>query len=73
MNEAIKNNAISNQSQPKTLSKTIYNCVVFIIAIAIVFFESIFTLVSIFKFGFLKKEILTTKSDIGFDIIIKNN
>ncbi len=43
-----------------------------IIAILMLFFEAIYILLSAFKSGFLKKEILTSNSNIGFDIIIKN-
>ena len=73
MNEALKSHEIYEQKKATTLNNTIYNCIVFIVATTILFFESIFTLISIFKLGFFKKEILTTKSHVGFDIVIKNN
>ena len=73
MNEAIKSDKDFEERKANTLKNTIYNCIVFIVATTIIFVESIFTLISIFKLGFLKKEILTTKSHIGFDIVIKNN
>ena len=37
----------------------------------IMIFESLKTLSGLFTYGILKKEILTTKSNLGFDFIIK--
>ncbi len=56
----------------KSKSLTIYNFIVSIITILILFLQSIYILLSCFRRGFFKKEVLTTKSSLGFDIIIKN-
>ncbi len=56
----------------KSKSLTIYNFIVSIITILILFLQSIYILLSCFRRGFFKKEVLTTKSNLGFDIIIKN-
>ena len=51
----------------------IYNFIITILSAIVLLVESLFILLSAFRKGFLKKEILTKKSDIGFDIIIKSN
>ena len=58
----------SNKEEKKSL---IYNFILTIIISLILFFESIYILLSAIKKGFIKKEVLTTKSNVGFDIIIK--
>ena len=45
--------------------------IIFIFFISILIFESLKTLNGIFTYGILKKEILTTKSKLGFDFKIK--
>ena len=47
------------------------NLIVFFLFIAFIFFKSLKTLSEIFSYGIFKKEILTTKSNLGFDIKIK--
>ena len=47
------------------------NLIVFFLFIVVIFFKSIKTLSEIFSYGIYKKEILTTKSNLGFDIKIK--
>ena len=47
------------------------NLIVFFLFIVIIFFKSLKTLSEIFSYGISKKEILTTKSNLGFDIKIK--
>ena len=54
-----KNNSISN------------NFIILIISIASLFFESIITIISLSKKGIFKKEILSKKTNLGFDLIIK--
>ena len=54
-----KNNSISN------------NFIILIISIASLFFESILTIISLSKKGIFKKEILSKKTNLGFDLIIK--
>ncbi len=58
-----------------TENKNLYNLIdLYILTILIIVklvLDSFKTLVQIFSYGFLKKEILTKKSNLGFDIKIK--
>ena len=47
------------------------NIIVFFLFTVFLFFKSLKTLSKIFTYGILKKEILTTKSNLGVDIKIK--
>jgi len=47
------------------------NLIVFFLFIVFLVFKSLKTLSSIVTYGILKKEILTTKSNLGVDIKIK--
>ena len=47
------------------------NLIVFFLVIVFLVFKSLKTLSRIFTYGILKKEILTTKSNLGVDIKIK--
>ena len=47
------------------------NLIVFFLVTVFLFFKSLKTLSRIFTYGILKKEILTTKSNLGVDIKIK--
>ncbi len=47
------------------------NYILLVLFILILVFNSIRTLSQIFSYGFFKKEILTLKSDLGFDLKIK--
>ena len=47
------------------------NVIIYFIFLSLLFIESIKDLLEIFSYGFLKKEILTNESNIGFDIKIK--
>ena len=47
------------------------NLIVFFLFTVFLIFKSLKTLSRIFSYGFLKKEILTTKSNLGVDIQIK--
>ena len=48
-----------------------YNFIILIFSIISLFIESTITIISFFKKGILKKEILSNKTDLGFDLIIK--
>ena len=48
-----------------------YNFIILIISTISLFVESIITIISLFKQGIFKKEILSKKTDLGFDLIIK--
>ena len=47
------------------------NLIVFFLFSVVLVFKSLKTLSRIFTYGFLKKEILTTKSNLGLDMKIK--
>ena len=47
------------------------NFIILIFSIISLFVESIIIIISLFKKGFIKKEILSKKTDLGFDLIIK--
>ena len=60
-------------SKLETKNKNIFveNLIVFFLFIVFLVFKSLKTLSRIFTYGILKKEILTTKSNLGVDIKIK--
>ena len=45
--------------------------IIFFLFVSVLIFESLKTLSGLFKYGIFKKEILTTKSNLGFDFKIK--
>ena len=47
------------------------NLIIFFLLAVFLVFKSLRTLSRIFTYGIIKKEILTTKSKLGFDIKIK--
>ena len=47
------------------------NYIVFLLLITILVFNSIKVLFELFSYGIFKKEILTLKSNLGFDMTIK--
>ena len=47
------------------------NFIILIFSIISLFFESIIIIISLFRKGIVKKEILSKKTDLGFDLIIK--
>ena len=49
----------------------IENIILFFLFTVFLVFKSLKTLSKIFTYGFIKKEILTTKSNLGVDIKIK--
>ena len=54
-----KNNSITN------------NFIILVFSILSLFFQSILIIISSFKKGILKKEVLSAKTNLGFDLIIK--
>ena len=58
---------------PKIINKNSItnNFIILIFSIISLFFESIIIIISLFKKGIVKKEILSKKTDLGFDLIIK--
>ena len=47
------------------------SAIIFFLYASVLIFESLKTLSGLFTYGILKKEILTTKSHLGFDFKIK--
>ena len=47
------------------------NFIILVFSILSLFFESIIIIISSFKKGILKKEVLSKKTNLGFDLIIK--
>ena len=45
--------------------------IIFFLFLTILIFESLKSLTGLFTYGILKKEVLTTKSNLGFDFKIK--
>ena len=55
----------------KKRSYLVDSIMIFFLLISFLVFESLKTLCGIFTYGIFKKEILTTKSNLGFDFKIK--
>ena len=60
-------NNLSNEKK----SSLVDTFIIFILFLSVLIFESIKTLSMLFTYGILRKEILTTKSNLGFDFKIK--
>ena len=70
----IKNNWINtfmSNLENKNKNLLVENIIVFFIFTVFLVFNSLKTLSKIFTYGIIKKEILTTKSNLGVDIKIK--
>ena len=52
-------------------STLVDSIIIFFFFVIILIFQSLKTLAGLFTYGVLKKEILTTKSNLGFDFKIK--
>ena len=59
-----------NLSKKKRFS-IVDSIMIFFLLVSVLIFESLKTLSGLFTYGILKKEILTTKSNLGFDFKIK--
>ena len=55
----------------KEFNKVVDIYIFTVIFLIILFYKSLRVLIGIFSYGFLKKEVLTEESSIGFDIKIK--
>jgi len=60
---------LNNKNKNKNI--LVENLIVFFLITLVLVFKSLKTLSRIFTYGILKKEILTTKSNLGVDIKIK--
>ena len=52
-------------------SSLVDSLIIFFLLLSVLIFESLKTLSELFTYGIFKKEILTTKSNLGFDFKIK--
>ena len=57
--------------KPNNKNSITNNFIILIFSIISLFFESIIIITSLLKKGIVKKEILSKKTDLGFDLIIK--
>tara|TARA_Y100000991_G_scaffold177085_1_gene139216 strand:- start:155 stop:346 length:192 start_codon:yes stop_codon:yes gene_type:complete len=55
----------------KKRNNLVDSIIIFFLLITVLIFESLKTLTGLFTYGIFKKEILTTKSYLGFDFNIK--
>tara|TARA_B100000700_G_scaffold98683_1_gene111115 strand:- start:285 stop:491 length:207 start_codon:yes stop_codon:yes gene_type:complete len=55
----------------KKNNSIINNFIISIFSILSLFLESIIIIISLFKKGIVKKEVLSEKTNLGFDLIIK--
>ena len=62
-------NNLYNKNKNKNL--LVENIIILFLFTVFLFFKSLITLSRIFTYGIIKKEILTTKSNLGVDIKIK--
>ena len=60
-----------NKLENKNKNILVENLILFFLFTVFLVFKSLKTLSKIFSYGILKKEILTTKSNLGVDIQIK--
>ena len=62
----------SNKNQKQDTNNSITNnFIILIFSIISLFIESIVVLISMFRNGILKKEILSNETELGFDLVIK--
>ena len=57
--------------KPNNKNSITNNFIILIFSIISLFFESIAIIISLFKKGIVRKEVLSEKTDLGFDLIIK--
>ena len=62
---------LENKNKNKNKNILVENLIIFFLFTVFLVFQSLKTLSKIFTYGILKKEILTTKSNLGVDIKIK--
>ena len=60
-----------NKFEKESKNNLVGNLMIFFLFIVFILFKSLKTLSMIFSYGIFKKEILTTKSNLGFDMKIK--
>ena len=57
--------------KPNNKNSITNNFIILIFSIITLFVESIIIIISLFKKGIVKKEVLSKKTDLGFDLIIR--
>ena len=60
-----------NKSKKNSNNSLVEKLMIFFLFVVFMLFKSLKTLSEFFSYGILKKEILTTKSNLGVDIKIK--
>ena len=60
-----------NKFSIKKRSSIVDAIIIFFLFVSVLVFKSLKTLSELFTYGIFKKEILTTKSNLGFDFKIK--
>tara|TARA_Y100001968_G_scaffold154884_1_gene141473 strand:- start:383 stop:586 length:204 start_codon:yes stop_codon:yes gene_type:complete len=60
-----------NKKPSKENNSITNNFIIIIFSVLSLFFESILIILGIFSKGILKKEVLSNKNNLGFDLIIK--
>ncbi len=66
----MKNHDTKN-TRTKNNNSITNNFIILIISFISLFLQSIIIIISLFKKGIFKREILSKKTDLGFDLIIK--
>tara|TARA_Y100001968_G_C19222620_1_gene650497 strand:- start:145 stop:366 length:222 start_codon:yes stop_codon:yes gene_type:complete len=70
--DLIKMESKDNKSYSiKNNNSITYKFIILIFSILSLFVESIFIIISLFRKGIFKKEILSKRTNLGFDLIIK--
>ena len=64
-------NQDTKNTRTKNNNSITNNFIVLIISFISLFLQSIIIIISLFKKGIFKREILSKKTDLGFDLIIK--
>ena len=65
------NNQGNKNTKPKNNNSISNDFIILIFSVISLFIESIIIIISLFKKGILKREILSKKTNLGFDLIIK--
>ncbi len=71
ISDRIKMEKQQNKNPNPNKNSITNNFIILIFSIVFLFIESIIIIISFFKKGILKKEILSKRTDLGFDLIIK--
>ena len=64
-------NQDNKDTRTKNNNSITNNFIILIFSVISLFLESIIIIISLFKKGIFKREILSKKTDLGFDLIIK--